>query len=64
MTENMYRVFNKKGDYQQSYSLKLKDSLDWAIDCAKRTNGDVYLCEIEGGATQNKTKVYPLKQKP
>jgi len=35
----IYRVFNKKGRYHQSYSPKLKDAKIWAIDCAAMVKG-------------------------
>jgi len=56
---NIYRVYNHKEDYQQSYDARLKESLDWAIDCAKKTNGKVFSCKIENGETLNKKQVYP-----
>lgn len=37
----IYRVYDKKGRYQQSYSCKLKDSRSWAIDCATLLKGVV-----------------------
>jgi len=37
----IYRVFNKKDVYQQSYCVSLQDSLEWAINCAEKTNGRV-----------------------
>jgi hypothetical protein len=58
---DIYRVYNDKEDYQQSYDSRLKDSLEWAIDCAKRTNGKVFCCELKDGNTSNKKQVYPVK---
>lgn len=37
----IYRVFDKKDKYQQSYSAKLKNCKEWAIDCATLVKGYV-----------------------
>ena len=43
MNENkIYRVFDRKKRYRQSYSAKLRDSYSWALDCAKIEKGFVY----------------------
>ena len=42
MQKTIYRVYNNKGKYQQSYSSELNDSYLWAINCASLTNGEVH----------------------
>lgn len=49
MKDTKYRVFDYKNNFQQSYSAQLKDSLEWAIQCAKRTNGRVEKITTEDG---------------
>lgn len=59
----IYRVFNKKGKYQQSYSPQLKDAYSWAIDCAVITNGEVHEVTLnEYGFEETSVKVYPSKK--
>lgn len=44
MTKNkIYRVFDKKKRYKQSYSDKLSQGYSWAVDCAKIEKG--FVCE-------------------
>ena len=48
----LYRVYTSKGEYHHGYSAKLKNSRDWAIDCAKAIRGvvkEVY----DGDITEN-----------
>ncbi len=60
MSNTIYRVFDKKGKYQQSYSSKLKDSYVWAIDCAEATKGSVHQALInDKGFTESSSVVYP-----
>lgn len=44
-----YIVKDKKGHYQSAYNLKLgKDkAYSWAVQCAKKVNGIVYLVNEE-----------------
>lgn len=59
----IYRVFDRKGKYQQSYSSKLPDSYQWAIDCASLINGKVNKSIInEKGETESETRVFPKKE--
>jgi len=37
--EVKYRVYDSKGNYQQSYSGNLDGGYNWARDCAKRVGG-------------------------
>lgn len=39
--EVKYRVYDPKGNYQQSYSGNLDGGYNWARDCAKRVGGYV-----------------------
>jgi len=48
----LYRVYTNKGEYHHGYSAELKNSRDWAIDCAKSIRGvvkEVY----DGDITEN-----------
>ena len=55
----IYRVYDKKGRYQQSYSPKLKDSRSWAIDCASILKGCVKEDTIdEKGFTEKSKKIF------
>lgn len=62
MNNIIYRVFDKKNKYQQSYSSKLKDAYSWAVICADLTNGTVHKDTLsEKGLTKSSSVVYPLK---
>ena len=63
MSNIIYRVFDKKGKYQQSYSGNLKESYGWAIDCAESTNGEVHKALLsEKGETESFSIVFPYKK--
>lgn len=57
--EIKYRVFDAKGNFQQSYSNKLKGGYSWARDCAKRVNG--YIVEVT--ASSSDKIILDLRQK-
>lgn len=59
MENIIYRVKNKKGKYQQSYSGALSDAYTWAISCADLINGEVYKDTVNHlGYTESSEKVY------
>lgn len=61
--QKIYRVFDRKKRYRQSYSAKLKDSYLWALDCAKIEKGFVYEDTInESGDTIASNLIYPDKK--
>ena len=39
--ENLFRVYNRKGEYHHAYNSALDGALGLAIDCAKTVNGSV-----------------------
>jgi hypothetical protein len=41
MENIIYRVYDKKNRFHQSYSPKLQDGKSWAIDCASLIKGSV-----------------------
>ena len=60
MENIIYRVKNKKGKYQQSYSGLLSGAYSWAVSCAEVTNGSVYKDTLNSlGFTESSEKVYP-----
>jgi len=60
MKNIIYRVRDKKGKYQQSYSASLDDAYSWAVNCAEITKGEVYKDTLNDfGATESSVKVYP-----
>lgn len=62
MKNIIYRVKDKKGKYQQSYSASLPDSYSWAKSCAELTKGEVYEDTLNNlGITESSIKVYPKK---
>lgn len=61
MENIIYRVKDKKGKYQQSYSACLEDSYSWAVNCAEITHGEVYKDTLNSlGLTESSVKVYPV----
>jgi hypothetical protein len=63
MEENkIYRVYDNKGRYKQSYSAELRESYSWATDCAKIEKGFVSedVIDEKGEKISSKT-VYPKK---
>lgn len=63
MTNVIYRVFDKKNKYQQSYCPKLEDAYSWAVSCADITKGFVRKDILsEKGLTESSTVVYPASK--
>jgi len=63
MKNIIYRVKDKKGKYQQSYSASLPDSYSWAKSCAELTRGEVYEDKLNDfGLTESSVKIYPKKR--
>jgi hypothetical protein len=62
--KKIYRVFNSKKKYRQSYCSSLSESYAWAIDCALTENGYVYEDTIcNSGNTIESKLVYPKNKK-
>lgn len=60
MENIIYRVLDKKGKYQQSYSARLEDSYSWAVSCAETTKGEIYEARLnKKGETESSTKIFP-----
>lgn len=60
MNNIIYRVIDKKGKYQQSYSDFLSGGYSWAVECADLVKGEVYKAVLnENGDTESSSKVYP-----
>lgn len=59
----LYRVYDKKGRYQQSYSSKLNGSRSWAVDCAILLKGCVKEDLInDKGLTEESKKIFDFQQ--
>jgi len=55
----IYRVYDKKGRYQQSYSAKLAGSRSWAVDCATLLKGCVKEDSLdEKGAVEKSQNIF------
>ena len=55
----IYRVYDKKGRYQQSYSAKLEGSRSWAVDCAALLKGCVKEDLLnESGLTEKSQNIF------
>ena len=61
--EVVYRVYDNKNNYQQSYSAQLDKSFDWARDCANRTNGTVHEVTLEQGKETSSKVLYDKSNK-
>ena len=48
-TESVYRVYDTKGNYHQSYSCFFPEAFKWAKSCANRVNGRVDQIDIKNG---------------
>tara|TARA_R110000803_G_scaffold177610_1_gene239952 strand:- start:155 stop:355 length:201 start_codon:yes stop_codon:yes gene_type:complete len=60
----LYRVYDKKGRYQQSYSAKLQDARSWAVDCAILLNGSVKEDLLnESGAVEKTQNIFDSSKK-
>lgn len=61
-TNTIYRVFDKKDRYHQSYSPKLKGSRRWAVDCASSVQGRVEECVLdESNLTESVKVIFQFK---
>lgn len=58
----LYRVFDHKGNYQQSYTHGFKNSVDWAIDCAIRVKGRVERVAVDEAEEKTET-IFTFKAK-
>ena len=64
MENVIYRVFDKKDRYHQSYSTKLENGRSWAIDCAIITKGYVKEDVIDNlGATKSSKIIFSFDKK-
>jgi len=62
MSDTIYRVFDKKNKYQQSYSPKLKDAYSLAVSCADSAKGIVREDVLgKAGLTESSKVVYTAK---
>ena len=48
-TNSVYRVYDGKGNYHQSYNSFFIDAFKWAKSCANSVNGRVDQIEIKNG---------------
>ena len=51
----MYRVYDSKNNYAQSYTSELSEGFTWAKSCAKRMNGRVDEVLFMDGEETSKT---------
>lgn len=59
MKDTVFRVYDYKDRYHQSYSNQLPGAFDWAKACADRVRGRVMRVEVgKGDAEENGTEVY------
>lgn len=58
-----YRVYDSRGNYQQSYSNELSGGFGWAKDCAKRTNGYVMEHLLENDKEVSSEIVFDFRNK-
>lgn len=57
MENVIYRVFDKKNRYHQSYSPKLANARSWAIDCAISAKGVVKEDVLDDSGVTQSSKV-------
>lgn len=62
MKETKYRVYDQKGNFQQSYSDQLAGGFSYARDCAKRVGGYVLKVDFNDGTEVNSEKVLDLNK--
>ena len=62
MKETKYRVYDQKGNFQQSYSDQLAGGFSYARDCAKRVGGYVIKVEFDGEKEVKSEKVLDLNK--
>ncbi len=60
MKETKYRVYDQKGNFQQSYSDQLPNGFSYAKDCAKRVNGYILKVVFEDNKEINSDKIFDL----
>ena len=48
-SDSVYRVYDAKNNYQQSYSAFFEDAFKWAKACASRVGGRVDQIETKDG---------------
>lgn len=59
----IYRVYDKKGRYQQSYSAKMEGARSWAVDCATLLKGSVKEDVLnEKGLTEKSQNIFNAGQ--
>lgn len=63
MQETKYRVYDSKGNYQQSYSNQLAGGFAWAKDCAKRVNGYIVEHILSDGKDMSANVIFDLRNK-
>jgi hypothetical protein len=61
--EVVYRVYDHKNNYQQSYSAQLDKAFNWAVDCANRTNGRIEEVILENGKEVSSKTIYDRSAK-
>lgn len=62
MKETKYRVYDQKGNFQQSYSDQLPAGFSYARDCAKRVGGYILKVDFDAGQEVNSEKVLDLNK--
>ena len=62
MKETKYRVYDQKGNFQQSYSDQLPAGFSYARDCAKRVGGYILKVDLDAGKEVNSEKVLDLNK--
>jgi len=63
MENIIYRVYDKKGRYHQSYSPKLQEARAWATDCAASVRGCVKEdCLDELGCTKSSKVIFSAEK--
>jgi hypothetical protein len=64
MNQNIrYRVYDHRGNYQQSYSNELSGGFGWAKDCAKRTIGYVVEHVLKDGKEVSSEVIFDVRNK-
>lgn len=63
MQEIKYRVYDSKGNFQQSYSNQLSSGYAWAKDCAKRMAGYIVEYSLTDGKEVSNGVVFDLRSK-
>lgn len=58
-----FRVFDSKGNYQQSYSGEIVGGFNWAKDCAKRMSGYIVEHVFEDEKEISSSVIFDLRDK-